>query len=55
MPCAESLCPVRVDNAELAVDALDDYTEPAIDDAVRDELDDYVARRSAEGGALPES
>lgn len=31
--------------------ALADYQEPAIDQAVRDELDDFVERRKAEGGA----
>ena len=34
---------------------LDEYREPPIDDAVRDALDDFVARRSAAGGSLPES
>jgi trimethylamine:corrinoid methyltransferase-like protein len=27
---------------------LDEYEEPALDDHVREELDDYVARRDAE-------
>ncbi len=31
------------------------FEPPPLDDAVRAELDDYVARRTAEGGALPES
>lgn len=34
---------------------LQDFEPPKVDDAVRAELDDFVARRRAEGGALPES
>lgn len=33
--------------------ALADYEPPALDDAVREELEEFVARRTAEGGALP--
>ncbi len=32
-----------------------EFEPPPLDDAVRAELDDYVARRTAAGGALPES
>ncbi len=32
-----------------------DFEPPPLDDAVRAELDDFVGRRTAEGGALPES
>jgi trimethylamine--corrinoid protein Co-methyltransferase len=35
---------------QLARDFLDAYEPPAMDPAVREELDDYVARRVAEGG-----
>jgi trimethylamine--corrinoid protein Co-methyltransferase len=35
---------------ELARRFLDAYEPPAMDDAVREELDDFVARRTAEGG-----
>jgi trimethylamine---corrinoid protein Co-methyltransferase len=31
--------------------ALSEYREPPIDPAIREELDDFVARRKAEGGA----
>ena len=33
---------------------LTDYEQPPIDDAIVAELDDFVARRTAEGGAAPE-
>jgi trimethylamine--corrinoid protein Co-methyltransferase len=34
---------------------LADYEPPPLDDAIRAELDEFVARRTAEGGAPPES
>ena len=36
--------------AQLARDFLDAYEPPPMDPAVREELDDFVARRVAEGG-----
>jgi len=36
--------------AELARSLLDEYEPPPLDDAIRAELDDFVARRVAEGG-----
>jgi trimethylamine--corrinoid protein Co-methyltransferase len=49
----------RPDAAERATTVvqqwLDTYKEPAIDEPRRAELDDFVARRIAEGGAPPES
>jgi trimethylamine--corrinoid protein Co-methyltransferase len=35
--------------------ALAEYEQPPLDDAVREELEEFVARRTAEGGAPPES
>ena len=34
---------------------LAEFEPPPLDDAIRDELEDFVERRKAEGGALPES
>jgi trimethylamine--corrinoid protein Co-methyltransferase len=34
---------------------IDAHVDPTIDDSRRAELDDFVARRSAAGGAMPES
>jgi len=39
---------------ELYKQALADYRPPAMDPAVEEALDDFVARRLAEGGAVPE-
>ncbi len=33
---------------------LNEYEQPPVDDAIVAELDDFVARRTAEGGAAPE-
>lgn len=33
---------------------LEEFEPPALDDAVKEELDDFVERRTSEGGALPE-
>ena len=41
--------------ARVARDWLDAHVDPAIDEARRDELDEFVARRIVAGGALPES
>ena len=35
--------------------ALADYQAPKVDAAITDAIDDYVARRTSEGGAFPES
>jgi trimethylamine--corrinoid protein Co-methyltransferase len=35
--------------------ALAEYEQPPLDDAIREELEEFVARRTAEGGAPPES
>ena len=35
--------------------ALADYTQPSLDEAIAAELDEFIARRTAEGGAPPES
>jgi len=48
---AESGSPTAVDHAERVVDSLlEEYRPPVMDSAVRQELDEFVARRVAEGG-----
>ena len=37
-----------------AAQRLNEHEQPPIDDAIVAELDDFVARRTAEGGAAPE-
>jgi len=34
--------------------ALDSYVEPDLDEAIRDEMREFVDRRSSEGGAAPD-
>ena len=47
----EAGSPTSLDHAErVAAEMLARYEQPVLDDAVREELDEFVARRIAEGG-----
>ena len=47
----EAGSPTSLDHAErVAAEMLERYEQPVLDDAVREELDEFVARRIAEGG-----